>query len=163
MYSKKCPNCNKEIIFSDKYSLDKSIFNNSVCRSCVCTLRNKSGLLSIKDKNSQWKGYKEIPYSWFSKYFERGNKKRVGSICIEDVYNLWVKQDKKCNLSGVPIGFYDDGKAHTCSIDRIDSLKEYTIDNIQLVHKNVNMMKNKFNQDYFIKMCSLITIKNNKK
>lgn len=94
MYSKRCPNCDKEVIFKDKYSLDKSVSNNSLCKSCVCILRNKSGILSIKDKNSQWKGYKEIPYNWFSNYFERGDKKKQGDITIEQVYDLWIKQDK---------------------------------------------------------------------
>lgn len=108
-------------------------------------------------KNGQWKGYKEIPYSWFSKYFERGNKHRTGNITIEDVYNLWISQDKKCNLSGMSIDFKRrKNSGVSASIDRIDSLKEYTIDNIQLVHKDVNLMKNHFNQDYFITMCKRI-------
>ncbi len=45
----------------------------------------------------------------------------------------------------------------SASIDRIDSSKEYTIDNVQLVHKDVNLMKNHFNQDYFINMCKMIS------
>lgn len=161
-YIKNCPNCDKEIEFNNKYNLQRSIINNSLCRSCNCTSFNKS-IDTSKSNNTQWKGYKEIPYSWFSKYFERTSKKskRIGSITIEDVYNLWIKQNKKCNLSGITIGFYDDGKTHTCSIDRIDSLKEYTIDNIQLVHKDVNYMKNKYSQEYFINMCKLIA-ENNK-
>jgi hypothetical protein len=160
-YKKNCPKCNKEIIFNNKYNLQRSIRNNSPCRSCNCAVFNKS-LDTSKNKNTQWKGYKEIPYSWFSRYFKRISKKskRVGNITIEDVYNMWIDQNKKCKLSNVDIGFYDDNKTHTCSIDRIDSLKEYTLDNIQLVHKDVNYMKNRYSQNYFINMCKLIA-KNN--
>lgn len=130
-----------------------------MCKSCRSATANKSSKRNTKrENNSQWKGYKEIPYSWFSKYFERIKKKKqhFGDITIEQMYNLWISQDKKCALSGVTIGFYDDGKNHTCSIDRIDSKKEYTIDNVQLVHKDVNLMKNKFDNQYFISMCKKI-------
>lgn len=162
-YKKCCTNCNKEIIYNNKYNLERSVRNNSFCRSCTCLIRNNNKEFdNSKANNSQWKGYKDIPYSWFSRYFERANKiKRTGTITIEDVYNLWIKQNKKCNLSSLNIGFYDDGKTHTCSIDRIDSSKEYEINNIQLVHKHVNLMKNHYNNEYFINMCKLIAENNN--
>lgn len=163
-FKKNCLNCKKEIIYNNKYNLERSIRDKSLCRSCTCLIRNKSGELdNSKSKNSQWKGYNEIPYGWFSKYFERskGNrKKHIGTITIKDVYELWIKQNKKCNLSGLTIGFYDDGKNHTCSIDRIDSAKEYDLNNIQLVHKHVNLMKNHFNNGYFIDICKLISLNN---
>jgi len=31
------------------------------------------------------------------------------------------------------------------------------LNNIQLVHKDVNLMKNHFNQDYFLEICEKIT------
>jgi len=160
MFVKNCLSCNKEIKYNNKYNLQRSIRNNSPCRSCNCIIRNKTMNYTKGNKNSQWKSSNKIPYSWFSKYFKRSNRKRTGTITIEDVYNLWIKQDKKCALSKVIIGFNDDNKGHTCSIDRIDSLKEYTLDNIQLVHKDVNYMKNRYDQKYFIQMCKLIANNN---
>lgn len=130
-----------------------------MCKSCRSATANRSSLRNQKrENNPAWKGYNEIPYGWFSNYFERKSKRKqkVGDITIEQVYDLWMTQDKKCALSGISIGFYDDGKTHTCSIDRIDSSKNYTIDNIQLVHKHVNLMKNKFDNNYFIEICSRI-------
>ena len=114
------------------------------------------------DKNPAWKGFKEIPYSWFSKYFERKGKKRTGNISIEEVYDIWILQNKKCALSGLDIDFIKRNKGITASIDRIDSNKEYVLGNIQLVHKDVNLMKNKFNQDYFVDMCKKICHENSK-
>ena len=131
-----------------------------MCKSCRTTIANKSPKRDVKrHNNSQWKGYKEIPYGWFSKYFERKGRKRAipGDITIQQVHELWEKQSRKCALSGIEIGFYDCGKNHSCSIDRIDSSKEYTLDNIQLVHKDVNLMKNKFSQEYFLETCRKIT------
>jgi hypothetical protein len=119
-------------------------------RCSLCGYSNKN------ENNPAWKGYKEIPYSWFSKYFERKNRKRYGDISIKDVYDLWLKQNKKCSLSGLDIDFIKREDGISASIDRIDSKEEYTINNVQLVHKNVNLMKNHFNQDYFLELCKMI-------
>jgi hypothetical protein len=161
IYNHTCSICNKEITYTSYKSYWTAKHRNGMCKSCRSATANKSSKRnSKKERNSQWKGYEEIPYGWFSKYFERANKrtnnKRTGDITIQDVHSLWTNQNKKCALSGISIGFYDDGKNHTCSIDRIDSLKEYTLDNIQLVHKHINLMKNKFDNQYFIDMCKLI-------
>lgn len=163
-YSKKCIQCSHTITYNNKYNYERSIKDNSLCRSCACINRNKTKDHSVKSNNGCWKDYKDIPYSWFSKYFIRkkskNKKKRTGTITIEDVYNIWIKQEKVCNLSGIPIGFCDDGLGHTCSIDRIDSNKEYDLDNIQLVHKDINYMKNRYNNDYFIDICKKIALRN---
>lgn len=41
----------------------------------------------------------------------------------------------------------------TASLDRKDSLKGYTIDNIQWLHKDVNQMKRNYSEEYFINTC----------
>jgi len=119
----------------------------------------KCGYSRKMEENPAWKGYKEIPYGWFSKYFERNTKrakKRFGDIKIQQVHELWIKQDKKCALTGLPIDWIRRDNGITCSIDRINSDGEYTIDNIQLVHKDINLMKNHFDENYFIQMCKLV-------
>ena len=77
------------------------------------------------------------------------------------VYDLWVKQGKKCALSGIPIDFENSSpniKNYRCSasLDRIDSEKGYIVGNIQLLYKDINRMKSDFNEEYFIQMCKLI-------
>jgi hypothetical protein len=162
-YSRICPICNKEINYTCYKSFHSAKSRNSGCKSCRTTVANKSSKRNnSKENNINWKGYKKISFNWFSRYFLRNKNttKRIGNITIEQVYDLWEKQNRKCDLSGLDIGFYDDDSSHTCSIDRIDSLLEYTLDNIQLVHKNVNRMKNVYTQNYFINMCKLIAEKN---
>lgn len=44
----------------------------------------------------------------------------------------------------------------TASLDRIDSSKGYIKGNIQWVHKDINKMKNNYNQAYFINLCALV-------
>lgn len=65
----------------------------------------------------------------------------VDCAFIEDLFN---KQNRKCAISGVPISFLDkwvDKKGFTCSLDRKDSSKPYSRENVHLVHKTVNTMK----------------------
>jgi hypothetical protein len=158
MLQRECPDCGKIIIYENNSSYYSAYRRNSVCKSCRSVRANKSSKRNnIGEKNAFWKGYKDIPFHWFSKYFLRKGKKRSGDITIEQVYNLWIKQDKKCKLSGLDIDFIRRDNGVSASIDRIDSSKEYTIDNIQLVHKDINLMKNYFNQEYFISICKMVT------
>jgi hypothetical protein len=146
------------VYYSNKKTLWQGNNRNSVCKSCRTAIANVSKKRNSKlHKNPAWRGYEDIPYSWFSKYFLRGSRKRTGSITIEQVWDLYKKQLGKCALSGVNIGFNDLYNGHSASIDRIDSKKEYDIDNIQLVHKDVNLMKNHFDQTYFLETCKRIS------
>ena len=127
---------------------------NSICRSCRTVRANKSPLrYNSKGDNWAWKGYKDVGYKWFSKYFERAGRFRTGTITIQDAYNKLEAQGFKCALSAIPLAW---SETSGMSIDRIDSSKEYDLDNIQLVHKDVNLMKNHFDQDYFIEVCKRI-------
>lgn len=62
-----------------------------------------------------------------------------------DTFKEWrITQNDRCSLSGVPVT-WEPKKWNTGSIDRIDSSKGYTLDNIQLVIWPINMMKNDLN------------------
>jgi hypothetical protein len=77
-------------------------------------------------------------------------------LTIEDASILLAQQDGRCALSGICLVTSGDFKEITASIDRIDSSKGYTIDNVQLVHKDINMMKQAFEQSYFISLCQKV-------
>ncbi len=79
------------------------------------------------------------------------------NLTPEQLESLYLKQDKKCAISGIEINF---GKNKTASIDRIDSSKGYSIDNVQWVHKAINQMKWLFSLEEFIAWCKLVA-KNN--
>ena len=126
-----------------------------VSNGCMQCTHNKKG-----EENHSYKGYKEIPGSWFNRYSK--TKKRKFNITIKDVYDLWIKQNKKCALSGLDISFENNNQTThdlicTASLDRIDSSRPYDKDNVQLVHKHINIMKNNHDQQYFINLCQLIT------
>ena len=76
------------------------------------------------------------------------------TITPEDLQNLY-KSNNNCALSGIPltIDLNKSLQKQNLSIDRIDSNKGYTLDNIQLVDKRINMMKQSFSQKEFIELC----------
>ena len=61
-----------------------------------------------------------------------------------------------CALSGVKLIMPTSKNKATASLDRIDSTKDYTLDNVQWVHKDINRMKNVYTQEYFIEMCKRV-------
>jgi len=90
------------------------------------------------------------------------NKLEV-NITKEYIYNLFLEQEGKCKLSGLPITLPKRWRERkfTASLDRIDSSKGYVVGNVQWVHKHVNVMKNIYPQDMFLYICNLVS-QNNK-
>lgn len=95
------------------------------------------------------------------------------SITIEYAWDLFLKQEKKCAISGLPIKFskykyvkekqkkqYFDSD-QSASLDRIDSSKGYIEGNVQWLNKHINLMKKDYSQKDFIEICKIIA-ENNK-
>lgn len=104
-------------------------------------------------------GYKSMSGSYISS-IQRGAECRNLSfnLSVEFIWDLFVRQKGLCALTGLNITF---GKDQTASLDRIDSLLPYIESNVQWVHKDINRMKNKYHNSYYIDMCKLVT-KNSK-
>lgn len=88
------------------------------------------------------------------------------TVSKEYAWDLFLKQNKKCALSGLDIVIEKSlNRKKGCSnisasLDRIDSALPYIENNIQWVHKDVNHIKQELKEDYFKQLCKLITIKN---
>jgi hypothetical protein len=96
---------------------------------------------------------------------EHGARKRGidWKIAIEDAWDLFVAQNGKCALTGVPIEFGEGfNDPFTASLDRKDSTIGYTLVNVQWVHKTVNKMKQNLSEEEFIRFCGLITVWNSR-
>ena len=90
---------------------------------------------------------------------------RYIDIDLEYLFYLWNKQDCKCALTGIPLTykFYEGRVNSNLSIDRIDSTKGYSKDNVQLVCMAANQMKNDLSMDEFVQMCrNIINIHDSK-
>jgi hypothetical protein len=85
---------------------------------------------------------------------------------VEDdyIWELFLKQDRKCALSGLPIEFGTKGRElGTASLDRIDSTKGYTPENVQWLHKDINQMKMDLTEQKFIDLCKKVCYLSNTK
>lgn len=148
-----------------------------ICGSNISTLIPISHVTSKKHKGCKKcsrfhtsKGFGLLSGEYWSLIVSGANSRNYEfDITIEYAWNLYLLQDKKCALSGLKIVFepncvhtknVDFRRKRTASLDRIDSSKGYVEGNVQWVHKDINIMKNRFKQDYFIKICKLICKKN---
>lgn len=82
------------------------------------------------------------------------------SVSTDYLDSLLEAQNFKCVLSGVPIHFSYKQLSHTASLDRIDNAKGYIEGNVRWVHKHINIMKNVFDDEYFLKLCRNVYDKN---
>jgi len=113
-------------------------------------------------RHAQWSGCGEISGGWWTNHVDtkegRRRKKQEVKISIDYAWKLFVKQNRKCALSGEDIYFPKMwAEKGTASLDRIDSSKGYIKGNVQWVHKYVNLMKNRLTQEYFLELCNKIT------
>ena len=146
--------CGKEII-----KISRDVVSGKA-GSCGCYLKRTG------NKNFSWKGKGEISSRLWSR-IKNGAKKREFSfnITIDYAWELFLKQNRECALSGLPLRFgnHSNDKNSNASLDRIDNLKGYEMDNIQWIHKDINFMKQDYSEPYFIDICKKISDYNSEK
>lgn len=137
---------------------EKIISNGSLTRgtqSCGnCITNNK--IYSNK--------FKEFPAlgTYYSRVKQSAKNRKIEfEVDIEYIWKLLKEQNFTCKLSGLKIKlvgskYKNHQKLTTASLDRIDSSKGYIQGNLQWVHKDVNFMKQEYNQEYFLEICYLI-------
>lgn len=143
------------------------------CKECMTIIQRnqnstlKNGMLCIKchtRKRLEKTGGRPHNYTgndfftgssfagWKSSAKRRG---RLWSVTKKELAEKYIQQNGICALSGITMENFSKSK-YRPSIDRIDSSKDYSIDNVQFVCSIVNVMKNKFPESIFIDMCEKI-------
>jgi len=139
-YEVRC-SCGKEQP-TDCYNLEKGIST----RCYDCSMKRTHG-----SNNPNWKGTSVISSSRFTRMKRQAKERGIEFLLeIQDFEDKLLDQNYICALTGMEL------TKETWSLDRIDSLKPYEVGNIQWVHKDINIMKNKFEEDYFIEMCKKV-------
>lgn len=128
--------------------------SNGISTSCGCSQYPKGA------SSKYWKGFGEISSFSFSRIRAGATRRNIDfEISIEEIWKLFLEQHRKCNLSGIALSFSSCrrlSKNQTASLDRIDSSKGYTIDNVQWIHKDLNEMKMAKSQEEFVNYCKLV-------
>lgn len=131
-------------------------------------LRNKNKSCekcSIHLKINRNKTIGDFSRSHFNDIKSSANSRKLEfNITQEYLWELYLKQNKKCKISGTDITLSPkivnkkaDRKNISASLDRIDSNIGYTTENVQWVHKWINIMKGALSDKDFIGICKIIT------
>lgn len=139
----KCQCINCKLI----YEIDSYKIYNYKNLSCGCLTQEEWEIIpSFMD-------YRDISGTKWRSIIE-GAKSRniIFNLKIQDVWNLFEEQNRLCYYSNIPLSFIDK----TASIDRKNNNKGYIIENIAIVHKDINQMKMDFEEDYFISLCACV-------
>jgi hypothetical protein len=141
--TKVCCKCKNEFpLTTEFFHVSKFLSNgyNSHCKTC----RKKSYHLRRKPVQDLEKTLTQR----FNDLKTRTKKKRVKydielDFDLNYLLELWVKQSGKCAISNIDMTYilYNGHVNTNVSIDRKDSLKGYTKDNIQLTCVIINKMK----------------------
>ncbi len=138
--------------------------------NCGAEFTSSSSTLAINTRLCciKCRGIKHRSQSELSKYvwgvLLRGAKKRNIAVNIsrEEAYEQFVRQGRRCAITGVILKFSPTTRGHqsgesTASLDRIDSNRGYDLNNIQWVHKRINIMKGNMSDEEFINWCKLVS------
>lgn len=160
---RKCSGCKNVLELSiANFSLRKSraigstprLLFNSLCHEC-----RKNYHKNYNQRQNSQRAY-DLP-SWIDYRLliaQREAKNRAyKSVLITraDILDIYEKQAGTCYYSKLPMLIILN-HPESLSIDRIDSSKPYTKDNVVLCCSAINRMKNKYQQGDFIKWCKLV-------
>lgn len=108
-------------------------------KSCGCLKVRHS------NRNPNWKGYEEISASYWNDMIRNCiATKRNFEITIQQAWQLFIKQDRRCAISNIEIGFKPGShrkRGQTASLDRIDRSIGYILSNVRWVHTSINFMR----------------------
>lgn len=156
-----CKTC-KRWLPETKFSIDNSSLHNNrggLCTQCKDCQRARYYKERQRILNNDYLALK-YKLNCALKGTRRRSKLKnsYNELDLEFLFYLWNKQSGKCALTGLPMTYkFYEGRVNTnLSIDRIDSSRGYTKDNVQLVCMVANQMKNDLSQDELFRICELI-------
>jgi hypothetical protein len=115
--------------------------------------------IPLNQQHKNFKGVGNIRLETFSKIKHGADKRKIiFDISIENLWDIYLRQFAQCAISGLEINFSNSIRSgkNTASLDRINPSIGYVEGNIQWVHKDVNRMKWRYDQSYYIDICHKI-------
>lgn len=136
-----CSGCGVEQAYTRMDHAKQSEVSDWQCKQCVAAAKAFSNNRPVGDAQRVYNRFRK---SAASRGVEWG-------LAFEEFVGSF---HGTCSLTGWPITM--SHKCETASLDRIDSGGGYTPDNVQWVHKMVNMCKNKYSLESFVDMCKAV-------
>jgi hypothetical protein len=136
-----CLKPNSEIIRS------KKINRNMFCsRNCSISFNNKGIQRNKITDISKYCNNKIDKYTPIRTYYTRSKKRlKEFNLTLDELLNQWNKQNGICPYTNLKMDLKNSTKSlKKASLDRIDSNKGYTSDNIEFVCLGINYMKSNF-------------------
>jgi len=139
----------RRCIICDKILTDDKFYQNNRNRHCIECYTEKNPEYYNKSKQS-W----TIETIINKRVYQAKRRSKMKNIPFEitnlDVIDLYKKQEGKCHYSGIQMNIIPiKNNWNNLSIDRVDSSKGYTNDNIVLCCDSINTMKNQMGRDEF--------------
>ena len=149
--SKECPHCSTVKLFSEfnKNTASKD-GKQRLCRPCDNNRLKKNRNAKKEYYKEYEKNYRKAKFNDLSYRLQSllnasraraRNKNREHTLTKEDLYSLYPA-DNRCPVFGFELEWNTSGFRETSpSIDRIDSFKGYTKDNVQIISWKANRIK----------------------
>jgi hypothetical protein len=122
------------------------------CHSCGCQYRDRN-VEQYRGRHNHYRG--RTPEDFIKGLMNK--KRRRSEMTVADAIMAYHRQNGLCAITGIEMTrVTGSGRISTnISIDRIDSSKGYSKENIQLVCHAVNIMKSALPMDEFLDWCEL--------
>lgn len=145
---RQCPSCFAAVSYLRRNYCINAHNIKQPCKTCSNINNHPSGMVG------------SVRLAWYNSFYKSAlTRGYIWELTPEFIDAMYDEQDGQCAYSGLPIGWSSAKWNHTASIDRIDNDKGYTEDNVQLVHKDVNMMRGSLDDQRFKELCALIADK----
>jgi len=153
--NKECTSCHeiKDLEEFDKHKGGK-YGKRSICKQCQALSSKeyrKNNKAFIKDLKNKYRNSFE-GFVMYSLGQARHRNKYEFSIDYQFLTDLWNKQNGLCTFTGLPLEYSKVPgikNPYQGSLDRIDSSKGYTKDNVRWVCWFINQMKSDYSENEF--------------
>ena len=156
--------CGEEIVMP-RSTLKYSAREELTCKECIKVEQRDLTVEKYGDA-AKWLDHGELSRKYWINIVRNAAYKNLSlTIVPKDIWEIWQRQKGKCAITGWNLTMPTNESLsnttavieHTASLDRIDSEKGYTKDNVQWTHKHVNLAKGDLPQQEFIDFCKLVT------
>lgn len=139
----------------------KKFPSNSLTSGNNITCGDKKKHSGCDELDHKWNRVGEIPLSHLNAIKQNAIKRNLNyTVTPEYLWNLFLKQNRKCALSGVQLDFTLQRNSSrtrsigtTASLDRINSKIGYIEDNVRWIHKELNIMRGSLSDERFLYWC----------